>query len=142
MFCQISKNVNLNIILKEKRIATAVNMHVLAVGFCSKNRPSQMLEAIVFVYATKFEIPELFNFSLSLIKKFDQNSKIKHCKYRVFTSQHFLMWCNYRVHFYLRKSELNFHITLLSTDNTINWKYSILFLELRLWKIRIDTLFN
>jgi len=50
-----------------------------------------MLEAIVFVYATKFEIPELFNFSLSLIKKFDQNSKIKHCKYLVFTLQHFLL---------------------------------------------------
>jgi len=64
-------------------------MHVLTVGFVLK-RPNQ-IEAIVFVYATKFEIPELFNFSLSLIKKFDQNSKIKHCKYFVFTLQHFLM---------------------------------------------------
>jgi len=45
-------------------------MHVLTVGFVLK-RPNQ-IEAIVFVYATKFEIPELFNFSLSLIKKFDQ----------------------------------------------------------------------
>jgi len=69
-------------------------MHVLTVGFVLKKhfkRHNQMLEAIVFVYATKFEIPELFNFSLSLIKKFDQNSKIKHCKYLVFTLQHFLM---------------------------------------------------